>query len=92
MYEVRPKTLSHTHTLLSSSLYCQGELTALSQKHDTVTYFPNVAQYKNIIQYKVKQFYEECVKDVLTEKSYIVDVFISAEKVCIVKVKLITGV
>ena len=80
-------TLTHSltpHTLIHSPplTHSQGELTALSQKHDDITYFPNVAQYKNIIQYKVKKFYDEHVKETLAERgSYVIDMFVSTEKV-----------
>jgi hypothetical protein len=64
----------------------EGELTALSQKHDDITFFPNVAQYKNIVQYKVKQFYTQHVKEALAERgNYIIDLFVSAEKVHILR-------
>ncbi|CAI8050302.1 Cell division cycle protein 123 [Geodia barretti] len=64
----------------------EGELTALSQKHDDVTYFPNVAQYKNIVQYKVKKFFDEQIKESLAEQgSYVIDVFVSTEKVYVIR-------
>jgi hypothetical protein len=60
----------------------EGELNALSQKHDDVTYFPNVAQYKNVVQYKAKKFFDEQIKESLAEQgSYVIDLFVSTEKV-----------
>jgi hypothetical protein len=64
----------------------EGELNALSQKHDDVTYFPNVAQYKNVVQYKAKKFFDEQIKESLAEQgSYVIDLFVSTEKVYVIR-------
>jgi len=80
----QPHVPRHSGMLFRGFVY-KNELNALSQYNDT-TYYPNVADYKTTIQHKVCDFYNEHLREALKEhENYIVDFFISPDKVYIVR-------
>ena len=74
----------HSGMLFRGFVY-KNELNALSQYDDTA-YYPDVADYKATIQHKVCDFFNENLREVFKDfENYIVDFFISPEKVYIVR-------
>ena len=66
----------------SLSLSSQNELNALSQYNDTA-YFPNAAEWKDVIQEKIQEFFANVVRDALSSfENYIIDFFVAPDKVC----------
>eukprot|EP00294_Goniomonas_avonlea_P014031 CAMPEP_0114549790 /NCGR_PEP_ID=MMETSP0114-20121206/5713_1 /TAXON_ID=31324 /ORGANISM="Goniomonas sp, Strain m" /LENGTH=368 /DNA_ID=CAMNT_0001734491 /DNA_START=8 /DNA_END=1114 /DNA_ORIENTATION=+ len=62
-----------------------NEITALSQ-YDTLVHYPNLCEQKETVAERVKKFFYDAVREpLMTHNSYVMDVFVGADKVYIIE-------